>query len=211
MAVGCTGSRQLTERLETSDAELREQLDELSRAQEASYDRERAMAERLRRTEEEVAILQARIEAGEEQAVLPGSPSGSVPPSVVAAPFDASVAYQAALGAHQERRYDAAVAGFRQVLERAPDSSLADNAQYWIGEAYYALGRYRQALAEFTKVLAFDKTEKDDDAQLMIARSYLALGDREPAVAAFRKLLLEHMDSEYVDDARQELRYLEGQ
>ena len=53
----------------------------------------------------------------------------------------------------------AALAAFADIVERAPTHSLADNAQYWIGESYYGLGRYRQALAAFTRVHAFDPTE----------------------------------------------------
>ena len=103
------------------------------------------------------------------------------------------------------------LAAFADIVERAPTHSLADNAQYWIGESYYGLGRYRQALAAFTRVHAFDPTEKEDDAQLMIARSYLALGEKDQAVTAFRRLMSEYADSEYVTAARKELRYLEGE
>ena len=102
------------------------------------------------------------------------------------------------------------MAAFSEILERAPDSDLADNARYWIGEARYLQRRFRPALAEFTKVLAYPYTEKADDAQLMIARAYLALGESDQAVAAFRKLLQNYPGSEYVDEAREELRQLEG-
>ena len=124
--------------------------------------------------------------------------------------FDAAAAYAAARSRHQEHQFEAAIAGFVEVAERAPDSDLADNARYWIGEAYYVQGRFRQALTEFTKVLGYSRTEKADDAQLMIARTYLALGDRDQAVTAFAKLLEIHGDSEYAEEARKELRYLEG-
>ena len=124
--------------------------------------------------------------------------------------FDVAGVYARAREQHKERRFDEAVARFSHILERAPDSDLADNARYWIGEARYLQRRFRQALAEFTKVLAYPYTEKADDAQLMIARSYLALGESDQAMAAFRKLLENYPGSEYVGEAREELRKLEG-
>ena len=72
------------------------------------------------------------------------------------------------------------------------------------------MGKFRQALSEFTKVFAFSKTEKADDAQLKIGRCYLALGERDQAIQAFRKLLEEFADSEYAATARKELKYLGG-
>lgn len=216
VAPGCAGSGELAKHVEASDAELQVEIEDLRRAQEASYDRERALAERLRRAEESVAALEAEVGAQAERIAAFASPvdtlSGTAPAAadVAAGPFDASAAYHAAFTLHQDRQFVPAIAGFAEILTRAPTSSLADNAQYWTGEAHYVLGRYRQALAAFTKVLSFGATEKADDAQLMIARSYLALGERDQAVAGFRKLLELHADSEYVDEARKELRYLEG-
>ncbi len=72
------------------------------------------------------------------------------------------------------------------------------------------MGRFRQALIEFTKVFSYSKTEKADDAQIQTARSHHALGDRDAALAAFQKLLDQHPSSEYVEDARKEINYLGG-
>jgi len=202
--LGCTsGRKDLVDRLDASDADLRDHVTALERSLDAAYDREKAQAERLRRVEESVAILQARVaEAGERIDGL-----GRLPATGTA---DVASAYSAAYALHQERDYEAALAAFADIVERSPSHSLSDNAQYWIGESYYGLGRYRQALAAFTKVLSFEATEKEDDAQLMIALTYLALGEKDQAVTAFRRLIGEHPDSEYVPAARKELRYVEG-
>jgi len=196
--LGCaSGTDDLAQRLDASDADLRDHVIALERSLDAAYDREKALAERLRRMEEGLAILQARVAAsGERIDSLGRPPAGTRSPDA----FDVTSAYDAAYGQHQDHNFEAALA-----------ASLADNAQYWIGESYYGLGRYRQALAAFTRVHAFDPTEKEDDAQLMIARSYLALGEKDQAVTAFRRLMSEYADSEYVTAARKELRYLEGE
>jgi len=207
--LGCaSGTDDLVERLDASDADLRDHVTALERSLEAAYDREKALAERLRRTEESVAILQAQVaESGERIDRLDRPPPGNT----ASGPVEVASAYSAAYARHQDRDYEAALAAFADIVEGAPTHSLADNAQYWIGESYYGLGRYRQALAAFTRVMSFTTTEKEDDAQLMIARSYLALGEKDQAVTAFRRLMSEHPDSEYVTAARKELRYLEGE
>ena len=124
--------------------------------------------------------------------------------------FDALEAYRQALDLYRTRQYDAALDRFAEVIERVPGGDRADNAQYWIGECHYGLGRWRPALAAFTRVFAYRKTEKADDAQLKIARCYLNLGEKEQALTAFRKLLDEYADSEYAEAARKEMGYLQG-
>jgi tol-pal system protein YbgF len=118
--------------------------------------------------------------------------------------------YQGALSEYRHRKYDHALVEFDRLLATAPFSEWSDNAQYWKGECYYGIGKYRQALTEFTKVFAFQKTEKADDAQLKIARCHLAMGERDKALSAFRKLLDEYPESEYVPIARKEMKYLGG-
>lgn len=209
-ALGCaSGSDDLVSRLDSTDAELQDRVTALERSLDAAYDREKALAERLRRSEENVAIVQARLtESGEQKDSL-RRPSASTASGAMT--LDVASAYSAAYASHQNRDYEIALPAFTDILKHSPTHSLADNAQYWIGESYYGMGRYRQALAAFTAVLSFEATEKDDDAQLMIGRSYLALGERDQAVTAFRRLLSEYSDSEYLEAARKELLYVEGQ
>lgn len=212
LGLGCAGSEPGRPR-QTEEAELRDEVAALQRSVEASYDREQALAERLRLAEESVAALRSQVAAQQEQIAGLGSPSHGQPlpgGTASAAGFDVDATYREALDHHQDRRFERSVAGFSRILARAPDSGLADNAQYWIGESCYVQGQYRKALSELTKVLAYRGTEKADDAQLMIARCYLALGEKEPAAAAFRKLLELDPDSEYAEVAREELRDLEG-
>ena len=226
---GCAGTAPAAQGAENS-AELREKLEALGRDQQAYADRGQDLADRLQRAEESLAALQDRVAALESPAAPargPGTPAAAgsspaaSPPAASATPeaapapvaegsMDVAAVYARSREQHKERRFDEAVAGFSEILERAPDSDLADNARYWIGEARYLQRRFRQALAEFTKVHAYPYTEKADDAQLMIARSYLALGESDQAMAAFRKLLQNYPGSEYVDEAREELRKLEG-
>jgi TolA-binding protein len=61
-------------------------------------------------------------------------------------------AYGAALTTFRAREHGQAVLDFLDFIATYPRHPLVANAQYWIGEAYYAQRDYRQALAEFQKV-----------------------------------------------------------
>ena len=200
-------SSEMTQRMDSSDAEIREEIEALKRAVESSYDRERALAERLQRLEEGVAQQEPRPETPIDPAANEPQP---VPSSPGSGSFDVQAAYDRAYQLFNELNYEAAFSGFGEIVSRAPNSEWSDNARYWMGACQYGLGKYRPALAEFTKVFTYMETEKADDAQLKIARCYLALGEKENALSAFRKLLDEYPDSEYVGTARMEMRYLEG-
>ena len=72
--------------------------------------------------------------------------------------------YEAAFDLMKQGNYERAIKSFRTFVAKHPDSSLADNAQYWIAEANYVLRNYKLALEEFTKVLALypDSTKAPD-------------------------------------------------
>jgi len=117
--------------------------------------------------------------------------------------------YQMALEEYYNRNYKQAIQMFEELLARDSSNSLSDNCRYWIGECYYGLGNYNQAIIEFTKVFSFTKSNKMDDAQLKLGLCYWRLGDRDRAVQEFERLVNEYPDSEYVEKAREFLSKLE--
>lgn len=122
--------------------------------------------------------------------------------------YEIEVSYQTARRDYNDEKYEQAIGEFGEILAMAPQSNLADNAQYWIGECHYALKDYRHALSEFRKVFAYSKTNKADAAQLKIALCYKELEDRTKARAELRKLIRDYPNSEYVPRARSELKEL---
>lgn len=111
--------------------------------------------------------------------------------------------YQNALAEYNNRNYKLAIQLFEELLTRNATSSLSDNCRYWIGEAYYGLGNFNQAIIEFTKVFSFNNSNKMDDAQLKLGLCYWKLGDRERARQEFERLLSDYPTSEYVAKAEQ--------
>ena len=117
--------------------------------------------------------------------------------------------YQEALQEYRSHRYREAVQKFEALLSLESSHSLSDNCQYWIGEAYYGMGNYRQSIVAFEKVFSFAKSNKDADAQLKLGLCYMRLNDKERARVEFQKLIDNYPTSEYVSMAQRYIGQIE--
>jgi len=91
---------------------------------------------------------------------------------------------------YHQRHYVDAESSFQRFLQAEPNSELADNAQYWIGECRYSRGDMRGALAAFRETVArYPRGNKTPDALLKAGMSLEALGDKEGARTTYREVL----------------------
>ncbi|RMH09625.1 MAG: tol-pal system protein YbgF [Nitrospirae bacterium] len=87
-------------------------------------------------------------------------------------------------------QYRRGVESFTAFLGRYPDSPLAANAQYWLGECYYGMRQFSRAITEFHQVITrYPTSEKVPAALLKIAYSYLELHDPLQARTTLRHLI----------------------
>lgn len=90
--------------------------------------------------------------------------------------------YQQAFKLLKQSLYEQAIKAFRGFLAAHPGSEYADNAQYWLGEAYYVTRQYDHALAEYqTLADKYPDSQKTPDALLKIGYSYQELGKDDEA------------------------------
>jgi TolA-binding protein len=148
----------------------------------------------------------ARLEQQVREARTAPAPTTGRPVPTAASSYEAQ--YQAALSLVERQNFHRAISEFERLIAANPQHRLADNCQYWIGQCYYDLGRYDEAIAAFLKVFSFAATDKYDDAHLMICKSYIALGERAAARAELNSFLLHHPTSEYRAVAQALLRRL---
>jgi tol-pal system protein YbgF len=93
-----------------------------------------------------------------------GGPGGAAAPG-----SDDKAAYQAAFDLLKNSQYDRAIPAFQKFLLMFPDSDLADNAQYWLGEAYYVNKSFPEAQTAFQRVVdKYPQSRKRPDALLKI-------------------------------------------
>jgi tol-pal system protein YbgF len=102
-----------------------------------------------------------------EVAARPGSAaaSGAEPTT----PIDDQAAYARAFDQLKSGEYRTAVTQFQNFMKTYPQSALLDNAQYWIGEAYYVTRDYDMAAKAFRAVGEhFPSSRKAPDALLKL-------------------------------------------
>ncbi len=106
---------------------------------------------------------------------------------------------------YEAKKYRQAISVFTKLVESGGEKSLVDNCQYWIGECYYGINYYNQAIVEFEKVFTYSDSDKYDDSQLKLGLCYLRIGNVEKAKNEFEKLISNYPDSEYLQRAKEYL------
>ena len=111
--------------------------------------------------------------------------------------------YDRIMDEFKHRDYEAAMAGFRLFIELHSQSSLAANAQYWIGECQYRMKRYRDALKSFYDVVSnYPLSPKLAASTLKLGQTYTKLGDHEKARLMFDRVVDQYPDSSEAEAAR---------
>lgn len=114
--------------------------------------------------------------------------------------------YDRVMEEFKHRDYEAALAGFRLSIELHRQSPLAANAQYWIGECQYRLGRYKEALNSFYNVVSYyPLSPKLAASTLKIGQTYSKLGDHEKARLMFDRVVDQYPNSTESELARKAL------
>jgi len=134
-----------------------------------------------------------------------------IPPAAKRESAAPKAEYKRYVDALSRGEYATAVAGLENFVKRFPQDSLADNAQYWLGEAHYDQRQFASALAAFENVIVrFPLGNKVPDALLKIAFCQLQLGNAEAGQSTLRRLLSEYPESNPATLAARKLEELKG-
>jgi tol-pal system protein YbgF len=124
-------------------------------------------------------------------------------PSVLAAPVEAPAVeaarpavaadraqYERVLALFRDGDLEGARRGFTAFIASYPNSDLAPNARYWLGEAYYGAKDFKRAIDAYDKVESdYPRSEKVPAAILKKGYAYLALKDKKRASSAFKQVV----------------------
>src|SRR5262245_14591144 len=180
----------MAQKLDAAQADVRQlrgRIEELENTNEALRKQQRDL----------YADLDKRLSAG--AAAPPAYGSAGVPgaPPAGGSAAGEQAAYTQAFDALKSSNYPTAITGFRTFLTTYPTSTIADNAQYWLGEAYYVTRDYEQAATAFRAV--GDKwpgSRKSADALLKLGYSQYELKRLGEARATLSEVTRRFPDSD---------------
>lgn len=209
--------------LKDQNSQLRRELDDLKKRlseQELSIKQSKAdVSAQMLEVSQQVQAVQNQLQDINYRITAVTQKSGGniyQPPTESAASDDTSQTSAPALGMDESRElyntayrdlirgnYQLALQGFRQFMQQYPNNELADNAQYWIGEVFYAQGRFPNAIEEFEKVVKLYRNgDKTASAILKIGYAYLSIGETEQGKTYLEEVIKDYPDSQEANLAK---------
>ena len=127
--------------------------------------------------------------------------------AVVADPAAESRDYEAALNFFKANKIKEAAGAFETFGKNYPESTLAPNAQYWLGNAHYTLRDCRKAIDAHKVVVAkWPQHPKAPDSLIGIATCQQEVGDAKGAKTTFETVLAKYPGSPAATTAKQRLK-----
>jgi len=205
------GQVDLANQLEAMRADVRavhNDVDQLSHSLDTSRKQQRDLYADL---DQRLKALEGRGTAGggsSGEAAVAGTSAAGAAAGAAPSSGDApeKTAYQTAFDLLKGGQYDQAIAGFQKFLVAYPTSQLADNAQYWLGEAYYVNKAFIDAQAAFQRVVdGFPASRKVPDALLKIGYCGYELKQYAAAREALSKVVARYPEAPAARLAQQRL------
>ena len=105
--------------------------------------------------------------------------------------------YEAGLANFNSGEYDKSLANFSQVAVTGRPAELVPLAYYWMGESYYAMQRYADALPYFEYTTKAGPAFKRESAFYKLARSNNSMGNTQAAGMWYERMMTEYPKSSY--------------
>ncbi len=140
------------------------------------------------------------------------TPPPVIPPAqtVTVASAEEQAAYDGAFELLKQSRYGEAVDAFRGVALQFPNGALADDAQYWVGEAMYVTRDFPGALDAFrTVVERFPASPRVPEALLKVGYVQYEMGNLAQAQMTLSEVISRFPGSRVAISAQTRLRKIE--
>ncbi len=111
--------------------------------------------------------------------------------------------YESGILSYRKGKYYPAISYFKKYISQFPGSSKTENSLYWIGESYFALKQYDNAVSYFKRVLGNDYYQKDQDAYIKIGYSYFMAKNYDLASREFQTYIDNYPNGKYLERAKQ--------
>jgi tol-pal system protein YbgF len=190
-----------------STAQLELRIDSLMNENRKLRDQVEAVTGENRRLTARTAELETRVAEAmaAAQAAPPAASAAPLAPAPVAYASESNSAYEAARALYNGRNYQGALEQFQALLNSGSAGKFADNCQYWIGESYYGLGKYSEAVQAFREVVAQKRSSKLPYAYMMIGNCEALLGNKDAAREAYSRVVADFPTSPVASKAQAKL------
>lgn len=158
-----------------------------------------------------VAAIARPPVAAHPTAPAPAASAAATPSTSTAAapanPAGEQAAYDAALAAVRADQYADSAQRFKAFVQQYPNSPLAANAYYWMGESYYVTQNYALALDAFKAVVTrYPDSPKSPGALLKLGYSQDGLKQHDAAEATLRDVIQRYPNTDPAAQAQSRLR-----
>lgn len=155
--------------------------------------------------------LSQKMEQVKREITTKRDTSGTADTSGLMVNVDPKQLYDAAYLDLTKGNYDLAVTGFSNYLKYFPETEQAANAQYWLGECYYAKKNYTKAAIEFHKVLEnYSTGGKVPSALYKLGLSLLELKSTSQAQKYLQELVDKYPNTQEAKLASEKLKKIKG-
>ncbi len=183
--------------------EVTEQRDILLSTRASSGTTTQELFEQMGRLESKLDEVMGRFQQL-SQRVPP--PVAAPAPATAPAQGDPNQLYDQATQDLTQGRYALALQGFRDFVRRFPAAELSDNAQYGVGECFFAQSRFDSAAVEYARVeTGWAQGDRVPAALYKLALSRERLGEAEAAKKTFEDLVKRFPNSGEAQLARERL------
>lgn len=216
---GCASQQDLNavkwevDALKTRVTKSEDRLKEKDRLTTQGLGQQAELQARITELQEQISLLQGNIEE------LKVSTRGTVKEERLLAMEKEIMALKSSLGEMQKQppkslfdtgmekyragRFADALSDFKSFLSSSPDPALVDDAQFWIGETYYSLGKYEDAILQYDMIeKKFGSSERLPEALFKEGISFYKSGDKETGDLILQRLIQTHPNSEAATKAK---------
>ena len=220
VAAGCASTKQRKEDVDLvppaqtlaaqQSADLTSKIDAMQTSLTELLERLDVINDRIAKLESApaVAVPQPAPEPVARAAAAPASlPNPHVMPPNPLAGAQLADTYRSALVLFGRGKFDDARRTFQQVFDQDPTGDLADNSLFWIGETYYATGKFTDAMKYYKRVtVEFAEQNKAPDALFKIALAFEKTSDLGMAKQTLDEVIRRYPYSSAAASAKSELK-----
>jgi tol-pal system protein YbgF len=193
-----------------------QQLQDSQKAQYADVDSRLSRLEKGGAAQAQSPAAPANAPQGPAPAPTAVAPASAQQAAPAAAPTAANAteqaAYDAAFKSLRAGDYVTASRGFRDFLTKYPDSALAPNAYYWLGESYYVTMNYPVAIEAFQRLVKqYPQSDKVSDGLLKVGYCQIELKQQDAAIATLKQVSAKYPGTKAAGLAQERLRRLQRQ